>query len=330
MPGRIIARSSWRAANPVILLDEVDKLTTDAHGDPTSALLEVLDTDQSKQFRDHFIELPVDLSECLFIATANTAETIRAAAGPDGGHRYGQLFGRRKSSPSPKPPHFQAVETARADQAQPLVYRRRCRRSSAATPRSRASAIWSARSPRSAARSQGTSSPRGRKRTAWTNRPSPLLGPEKFLEDRIYPQDEIGIVNGLAWTSLGGELLRVEVLSMQGNGNLELTGHLGDVMKESARAAVSYIRKHAESLGVDPDFYKNARHPYPRPEGRHPEGRTLRRHCDDNGAYLRTVRPSRPAGCGDDRRDYAHRPRAAHRRLEGKKLWPRARPARRR
>ena len=84
-----------------------------------------------------------------------------------------------------------------------------------------------------------------------------LLGAEKFLPDRIYPQDEVGIVNGLAWTSLGGELLRVEVLSMRGTGNLELTGHLGDVMKESARASVSYIRKHAESLGIDPDFYKN-------------------------------------------------------------------------
>ena len=84
-----------------------------------------------------------------------------------------------------------------------------------------------------------------------------LLGAEKFLPDRIYAQDEVGIVNGLAWTSLGGELLRVEVLSMRGTGNLELTGHLGDVMKESARASVSYIRKHAESLGIDPDFYKN-------------------------------------------------------------------------
>lgn len=259
MPGRIIAALKLAGSmNPVILLDEVDKLTTDAHGDPTSALLEVLDTDQNKQFRDHFIELPVDLSECLFIATANTAETIPAPL-----LDRMEVIDMDSYSDAEKlsiaKNHLIAKQLKRhgltkrnlsfTDGALQKIIRSYTKESGVRNLEREIASVC-----RKVARdvvSTGTKTHRVDESAV-----AALLGPEKFLEDRIYPQDEIGIVNGLAWTSLGGELLRVEVLSMQGNGNLELTGHLGDVMKESARAAVSYIRKHAESLGVDPDFYK--------------------------------------------------------------------------
>lgn len=259
MPGRIIASLKLAGSmNPVILLDEVDKLTMDAHGDPTSALLEVLDTDQNKQFRDHFIELPVDLSECLFIATANTVETIPAP-----------LLDRMEVIDMDSYSDAEKLSIAKNHLISKQLKRHGLTRRNLSFTDRALQKIISGYTKESGVRNLEREIASVCRKVARDvvsngikthhvdeNAVMELLGPEKFLQDRIYPQDEVGIVNGLAWTSLGGELLRVEVLSMQGTGNLELTGHLGDVMKESAKAAVSYIRKHAETLGIDPGFYK--------------------------------------------------------------------------
>ena len=260
MPGRIVtALKTAGSSNPVMLLDEVDKLTMDAHGDPTSALLEVLDTDQNRQFRDHFIEVPVDLSECVFIATANTTETIPAP-----------LLDRMEVIYMDSYSDSEKLSIAKNHLIPRQIKRHGLTKRNLSFTDDGIKKIIESYTKESGVRNLEREIASVCRKTAKEivssgvkshkvdeNAVTALLGAEKFLPDRIYPQDEVGIVNGLAWTSLGGELLRVEVLSMRGTGNLELTGHLGDVMKESARASVSYIRKHAESLGIDPDFYKN-------------------------------------------------------------------------
>ena len=258
MPGRIInALKLAGTRNPVMLLDEVDKLTRDAHGDPTSALLEVLDSEQNRTFRDHFIELPFDLSECMFITTANTTETIpqplldRMEVIYMDSYSAAEKLSIAKHHLIPKQLKRHGLNGRLArftDEATALIIDRYTKESGVRNLEREIASCC-----RKVARSVVTDG-------AKYHRIDPdevhrLLGAEKYLPDVIYSQDEIGIVNGLAWTSLGGEMLRVECLSMPGSGKLELTGHLGDVMKESARAAVSYIRKHSRSLGVSEDFY---------------------------------------------------------------------------
>ncbi len=260
MPGRIINGLKLAGTrNPVMLLDEVDKLTRDAHGDPTSALLEVLDSEQNRTFRDHFIELPFDLSECMFITTANTTETIPQP-----------LLDRMEVIYMDSYSFEEKMSIARNH-----LIRRQLKRHGLSSRNVKFTDDGIAAIIRSYTKESGV---RNLEREIASccrkvakrivsediktfkiteNTVTELLGPLKILPDRIYEKDEIGVVNGLAWTSLGGEMLRVECVSMAGNGKLELTGHLGDVMKESARAAVSYIRKHSDTLGVDKDFYKN-------------------------------------------------------------------------
>ncbi len=259
MPGRIInGLKIAGTSNPVMLLDEVDKLTADAHGDPTSALLEVLDADQNKTFRDHFIELPIDLSGCLFIATANTTETIpmplldRMEIIYMDSYSDGEKLSIAKNHLIPKQLKRHGLKKSQLrftdDGIMELILRytkesgvRNLEREIASVCRKTAKDIV-----------DGTIT----KRTVDAKAVTSLLGPEKFLADSVYPTDEVGIVNGLAWTQLGGDMLRIEALSMSGSGALELTGSLGDVMKESARAAVSYIRKHASELDIAEDFHK--------------------------------------------------------------------------
>lgn len=259
MPGRIInGLKIAGTSNPVMLLDEVDKLTADAHGDPTSALLEVLDADQNKTFRDHFIELPIDLSGCLFIATANTTETIpmplldRMEIIYMDSYSDGEKLSIAKNHLIPKQLKRHGLKKSQLrftdDAIMELILRytkesgvRNLEREIASVCRKTAKDIV-----------DGTAT----KKTIDAKAVTALLGPEKFLADSVYPTDEVGIVNGLAWTQLGGDMLRIEALSMSGSGALELTGSLGDVMKESARAAVSYIRKHASELAIAEDFHK--------------------------------------------------------------------------
>ncbi len=259
MPGRIInALKLAGTSNPLILLDEVDKLTKDAHGDPTSALLEVLDSDQNKTFRDHFIELPFDLSECIFIATANTTSTIplplidRMELIEMDSYSDGEKLNIAKNHLIPKQLKRHGLKKSNLKFKDSGILEiingytkesgvRNLEREIATVCRKTARGIVE-----------------GRFKSATFDEPGAVkyLGPRKFLPDLIYNEDETGVVNGLAWTQYGGEMLRIEVISMPGNGTLELTGSLGDVMKESAKAAVSYIRKHALEFGIEEDFHK--------------------------------------------------------------------------
>ena len=259
MPGRvIIALKLAGTRNPVILFDELDKLTKDAHGDPTSAMLEVLDVEQNSSFRDNFIELPVDLSECLFIATANTTETIPAPLldrlelieMDSYSDKEKLAIAKHHLIPKQLERHgLKAVQCKVTDKAiKELItsYTREngvrgLEREIASICRKSAKLIVEG----------------AEKVTVDVPTLRSMLGPAKIIPDSIYENDEIGIVNGLAWTQLGGDMLRIECSSMKGNGKLELTGHLGEVMKESAKAAISYIRKHCDELGVDEDFYSN-------------------------------------------------------------------------
>lgn len=260
MPGRIIAAiTQAKSENPVILLDEIDKLTANAQGDPAAALLEVLDVEQNKAFRDHYIEIPVDLSDCIFIATANQADTIPHA-----------LYDRMEiiHLPSytsnekvsifnnhllPKQLKRHGLTRRNVKISEPAVRElieyytkeagvRTLERQTAALCRKIAMQIVEG----------------GKKSVNVTpDTVHALLGPRKVKPDALLPTDTVGVVNGLAWTELGGEMLQVEAQSFEGTGKVELTGNLGDVMQESAKAAISYIRKHAEALGIDKEFYKN-------------------------------------------------------------------------
>ncbi|MBO5734680.1 MAG: endopeptidase La [Clostridia bacterium] len=258
MPGRIInAIKLAGSSNPVILLDELDKLTADSHGDPSAALLEVLDGEQNNTFRDHFIELPYDLSSVMFIATANTLDTVphalldRLEVIEMGSYSDAEKLSIAKNHLVPKQLEAHGLKKTQCrftDEGIMLLISgytkengvRNLERTIASVCRKTAKEIVSGQ------RKSVRVTPDVVKR---------FLGPVKYLRERMGDSDEIGIVNGLAWTSLGGELLRVEVSAVQGSGKLELTGNLGDVMKESAKAAVSYIRKHGDELGIDPEFY---------------------------------------------------------------------------
>ena len=259
MPGRIVtAINQAGTMNPVILLDEIDKLTRDAHGDPASALLEVLDAEQNKAFRDHFVELPVDLSDCLFIATANDMENIPRPLADRMEIIELKIYTRHEKLAIAKdhliPKQLKRhglnkrILRIKEDAVLEIIdfYTREAgvrnlEREIASVCRKAAKNIVG----------QGLKSV-----TVKAENVKDYLGVRKILPDKIYSDNEVGVVNGLAYTEVGGDLLRVEAAAMPGSGKVELTGSLGDVMKESAKAAITYIRSHSEELGVDSEFYK--------------------------------------------------------------------------
>lgn len=260
MPGRIVtAINQAGTMNPVILLDEIDKLTRDAHGDPASALLEVLDAEQNKSFRDHFVELPVDLSDCLFIATANDMENIPRPLADRMEIIELKIYTRHEKLAIAKD-HLIPKQLKRhglnkrmlkiKDDAVLEIIDFYTREAGVRNLEREIASVC-----RKAAKNiveQGLKSV-----TVRADNVKDYLGVRKILPDKIYGDDEVGVVNGLAYTEVGGDLLRVEAAAMPGSGKVELTGSLGDVMKESAKAAITYIRSHSEELGVDSDFYKN-------------------------------------------------------------------------
>ena len=232
MPGRIInALQHAGTNNPVLILDEIDKLAADYKGDPTSALLEVLDIEQNNKFVDHSIELPFDLSNVMFITTANDISTI----------------------PAPLRDRMEIIEISSYTREAGV---RTLERLIASVMRKCAVVKLT----------EGTEIFKIDEKEI-----ERLLGHKKFIPDSLAKTDEIGIVNGLAWTSVGGEILPIEVAVMEGTGKLELTGSLGDVMQESAKAAVTCIRSHASALGIDSDFYKNKDIHIHAPEGAVPK-----------------------------------------------------------
>ncbi len=259
MPGRIInALRQAGTRNPLILLDEIDKLTRDAHGDPASALLEVLDAEQNKAFRDHFVEMPMDLSDCLFIATANTLSTIprplvdRMEVIELQTYTRHEKLGIAKNHLIPKQLKRHGLNKRMLRISDDAILEVIDFYTQEAGVRNLEREI--AKLCRKAAMEIVETGAKSVKITA--EEISKYLGVRKVRPETVIANDAIGVVNGLAYTEMGGELLRVEAVSMPGTGKLELTGSLGDVMKESARAAVSYIRANSEALGVDADFYK--------------------------------------------------------------------------
>ena len=259
MPGKIInAVKDAGSSNPLILLDEIDKLASDYKGDPAAALLEVLDKEQNHTFVDHFVDMPYDLSRVVFLTTANNASTIPAP-----------LLDRMEVIELTSYTRQEKFEIAKRHLVKKEIKNhglcgktlkiedealfdlidfytreagvRKLERTIATLCRKSAKLIAS-----------------GEKKSVKISSAvlSEMLGKHKYLPEEILKNDEVGIINGLAWTSVGGEVMQMEVSVMEGTGKIELTGSLGDVMKESAKAAVSYVRANAEKYLINPDFYK--------------------------------------------------------------------------
>ncbi len=260
MPGRIMsAMIQAGSSNPLLLLDEIDKLGSDHRGDPSAALLEVLDAEQNHTYRDHYLEIPYDLSKVLFITTANTLDTVprplldRMEVIELGSYTDEEKLMIAKNHLIPKQLQKHGLKKSQlriTDDAIREVIGCYTRESGVRNLERSFGEIC-----RKAAMQFVAEEP-PKKLTVTGNNLETFLGVRKFLPDRLPCTDQVGLVTGLAWTSVGGETLEVEVNVMDGTGKLELTGNLGDVMKESAHAALSYIRANAQKLGVTPDFYK--------------------------------------------------------------------------
>ncbi len=257
MPGRIIsAIKNAGVNNPLILLDEIDKMTSDSRGDPASALLEVLDSEQNKGFRDHYLELPFDLSKCFFIATANTLSTVPKP-----------LLDRMEVIELESYTDIEKLEIARRYLVPKQLKRHGLDKTQVSFANGAIKKIIDGYTREAGVRNLEREIASVCRKCAKLVvegeiekikiTPQTLedhLGPPMMISDRIFDKDPVGCVNGLAWTSVGGELMKLEAVSMIGNGKVELTGSLGAVMKESAMIALSYIRKHAIEYGVDPEF----------------------------------------------------------------------------
>ncbi|WP_255202637.1 endopeptidase La [Acutalibacter muris] len=260
MPGRIInAIKQAGVNNPLLLLDEIDKLGTNFKGDPASALLEVLDPEQNSEFTDHYIDMPFDLSQVLFITTANDASRIP-------GPLYDRmdiielrsytldeklniamkhLVRKQLEKHGIKPSQLKFTKTGMRQLIDGYTREagvRTLERNIAAICRKVAKLI--------------VTDEEFKSYTVRSDKLEELLGPRKYMRDNVSKEDLVGLVNGLAWTSVGGELLPIEVAVMEGTGKIQLTGSLGDVMKESANAAITCIRTRAADLGISPKFYE--------------------------------------------------------------------------
>ena len=259
MPGRIIDGLIHSGSiNPLLVLDEIDKLASDMRGDPASALLEVLDSEQNSSFRDHFLEIPVDLSRVMFITTANTTDTIprplldRMEVIELGSYTDEEKveIARRHLIPKQLKEHgLQKRQLIISDDALRGIISGYTRESGVRVLEREIAAICRKAAMKIAAESV--------KRITVT--PSDLkdfLGVVRYTDSAHLRHNEVGVVNGLAWTQVGGEILEVEVNVMDGTGKLELTGNLGAVMQESAKTALSCLRSRAAHLGIERDFYK--------------------------------------------------------------------------
>ena len=260
MPGRIVtAIINAKSENPVIVLDEIDKLSSNFRGDPTSALLEVLDPEQNKSFRDNFMEIPIDLSDTLFIATANSYDGI----------------------PSPLIDRMEIIELSTYNDSEKLdiaknhLIPKQLKRNGIPARvfkitddgilalirnyTKEAGVRNLEREIASLIRKSAKKIAEGKAKTVRITEKnlSEYLGKRKVIPERLEASDPVGIVNGLAYTQAGGDLLKVEVAIMEGSGKIELTGSLGEVMKESAKIAHSYVRTVADKYGISPDFYKD-------------------------------------------------------------------------
>ena len=260
MPGRIITGLTQAGSmNPLMLLDEVDKMGTDYRGDPSAALLEVLDGEQNNAYRDHYLEIPVDLSEVMFLTTANTLDTIprplldRMEIIELGSYtdEEKRMIAKNHLIPKQLKKHgLKKIQLKITDEAISAAITGYTRESGVRNLERELAKICRKTDLRLISDSEVS------KLTVTPENLEEFLGVPRFLPDHKPRTDLVGVVTGLAWTSVGGETLEVEVNVMDGSGKLELTGNLGDVMQESARTALSYIRAHVRELEIAPDFYK--------------------------------------------------------------------------
>ncbi|MFH1177437.1 MAG: endopeptidase La [Acidobacteriota bacterium] len=258
LPGRIIQSINQAGtSNPVFMLDEIDKIGADYRGDPSAALLEVLDPEQNFSFRDHYLDVPFDLSHVLFIATGNVTETIHPAFLDRmeliflSGYTEEEKLNIARRHLVPKQLYENGLSAGKL-------------RFSDAGLRHLISGYTREAGLRNLEREIGAVCRKVAVRVAEGKKapsridPRPigkLLGPVRFLPDVKLKEDRIGVATGLAWTPVGGDILHVEALVLPGKGDLRLTGHLGEVMKESAQAALSYLRANAQSFGIAPSFF---------------------------------------------------------------------------
>ena len=274
MPGRIVnALKQAKSMNPVILFDEIDKMGNDYKSDPASAMLEVLDSEQNVAFRDHYLEIPIDLSNVLFITTANTLDTIPAPLLDRmdiielGSYTREEKFHIAKEHLIPKQLKKHGLKASTLKFTDGAVYEiidkytkeagvRKLERYIAKICRMTLKKLVALEVSKVTLKAQDVEE---------------YLGAPKYTAEEISKQDEVGAVNGLAWTSVGGVLMPLEVLVMDGTGKIETTGSLGDVMKESAKIAVSLTRSLAKQYEIDPDFYKTKDLHIHAPEGAVPK-----------------------------------------------------------
>lgn len=273
MPGRFIeALRQAKSINPVIILDEIDKMGSDYKGDPSSAMLEILDSEQNSAFVDHYVEIPVDLSDVLFITTANSLDTIpaplldRMEVIELSSYTREEKFNIAKKHLLPKQLKKNGEKASTLKITDKAIYSiidfytreagvRKLERRISEICRKSAKKLVSGES----------------KVTVTDANITEFLGVHKYKPEKLTARDEVGYVNGLAWTSVGGTMLPLEVLVLDGTGKTEFTGNLGDVMKESAKIAVSLTRSMAKKYNIDPEFYKNKDIHVHAPEGAVPK-----------------------------------------------------------
>ncbi|MBO3321283.1 endopeptidase La [Clostridium perfringens] len=274
IPGRIVTGlKEAKSMNPVFLLDEIDKLGMDFKGNPADALLEVFDNEQNKTFRDHYLEVDVDLSEVMFITTANSLDGIprplldRMELIEVSGYTYEEKFRIAKKYLVPKVLKEHGVDNkiiTISDSALKLIIDSYTRESGVRNlQRQIANVIRKG--------IKDIIEKDKKNLNISTKLVEKYLGPKIFSYEEIDKEDKVGVVTGMAWTAYGGDTLPVEVMVMDGKGRLELTGQLGDVMKESARAAYSYVRAHMKELGINDEFYSKKDIHIHAPEGAVPK-----------------------------------------------------------
>lgn len=258
MPGRIMqAIIDAGTMNPIVLLDEIDKVGNDYKGDPSSALLEALDPEQNNSFNDHYIDFPIDLSKVLFITTANDTSTISAPLHDRmeiielNSYSIEEKFNIAKQhlvKKELKKHNLSAREFKISDDAIYKIIECYTREAGVRSLEKNIATLC---------RKATVDLENGKKSFKVTDKNlSDYLGVEKYSKDEIPKENQIGVVNGLAWTQVGGTMLPIEISALDGTGKIELTGNLGDVMKESAKTAVSYVRSRTKEYGIESDFYK--------------------------------------------------------------------------
>jgi ATP-dependent Lon protease len=310
MPGRIIQSMKMaKSRSPVYMLDEVDKVGMDFRGDPTSALLEVLDPEQNYSFSDHYLEIPYDLSKVIFIATANQLEPIpdplrdRMEIIEIGGYTEAEKLGIAHGFLIPKQREFHGLGEAQLTVTDGAVRQlvqyytreagvRNLERELASLCRKVARKVAEHIPDQEAPSDNGVEEPQAEQAEARqahyeneqeqpvipemsfvidANDVATYLGPEQFIHGSKEENDEIGVAMGVSWTPTGGDVLSIEVLPIQGKGTMQLTGRLGDVMKESAHAAMTYVRSRADQLGIDPAYFEEHAFHIHVPEGAVPK-----------------------------------------------------------